>query len=362
MISVQAECVRPLACHLGAIGGITYHGCGYALPDPRCCGVVKLDQQLCPLQTVETLLKYTDICYSEKEGCYWAAAGESANLLYQLDQDFREIRQLRVGSMLGQRLCGMGCGCCEGEDGLWLALPKCIVFVNTRSGLCRHLPCGGSSRRNTGILCLGECRLVSYTEGCRQVIEIFCPDCCECFEFLVPGEYCLEAMVLCGSPNMERAGGPLYEVRLLLLKLGTCEKFVMDCHICCGCDCCDDHDCCRPHPCHDCCDDHDCCRPHPCCDCCDDHGCCRPHPCCDCNARWEVIHSIALQEAGIAHILNAEGEKLQKAVAISDKIEELICVNESVKRMVTQISQLEGQLYSKLEAVTACSKPCGKHD
>lgn len=74
------------------------------------------------------------------------------------------------------------------------------------------------------------------------------------------------------------------------------------------------------------------------------------------------MHSVALEEAGIAHILNAEGEKLQKAVAESTSIEELLCVNESVKRTITQITLLEGQLYSKLETLSnICDEepPCG---
>lgn len=76
------------------------------------------------------------------------------------------------------------------------------------------------------------------------------------------------------------------------------------------------------------------------------------------------MHSVALEEAGIAHILNAEGEKLQKAVATCTSIQELLCVNESVRRTVTQIVLLEGQLYSKLESISGCLNcetpgPCG---
>lgn len=69
------------------------------------------------------------------------------------------------------------------------------------------------------------------------------------------------------------------------------------------------------------------------------------------------MHSVALEEAGIAHILNAEGEKLQKAVATSHNIQELLCINESVRKTITQITLLEGQLYSKLEVLTPCLDP-----
>lgn len=89
-----------------------------------------------------------------------------------------------------------------------------------------------------------------------------------------------------------------------------------------------------------------------------------PHRLPDHSSFYEIIHSIALEEAGISHILNAEGEKIQKAVAISNSIGELICVNESVKHTLTQVTMLEGMLYSKLEAVVNsdvflnCNKDC----
>ncbi|XMB85927.1 hypothetical protein RJG79_11065 [Mycoplasmatota bacterium WC44] len=65
----------------------------------------------------------------------------------------------------------------------------------------------------------------------------------------------------------------------------------------------------------------------------------------------DVIESIALEEVGLAHILNAEGEKIQKGIAISSTIEELIKVNMSVNDTLKNVSKVQMLLQFKLEEV-----------
>jgi hypothetical protein len=70
-----------------------------------------------------------------------------------------------------------------------------------------------------------------------------------------------------------------------------------------------------------------------------------------------MIASIALVEAGISHILNAEGEKIQKAVgnvtdgADGTTLAELIQINNSVQGMVDSTAKLEEALQAKLDSV-----------
>lgn len=66
----------------------------------------------------------------------------------------------------------------------------------------------------------------------------------------------------------------------------------------------------------------------------------------------DIIESIALQETGLSHILNAEGEKIQKAVAAAATTDELLAVNQSVQAMVNAVSRLEMVLQGKLELLT----------
>lgn len=74
------------------------------------------------------------------------------------------------------------------------------------------------------------------------------------------------------------------------------------------------------------------------------------------NGPSDIIESIALIEAAISHILNAEGEKIQKVVALAKDTCELIEVNKSVDHLIKNITFLELVLYQKLELAKQCSE------
>ena len=68
------------------------------------------------------------------------------------------------------------------------------------------------------------------------------------------------------------------------------------------------------------------------------------------QAITDLIESVALQEAALSHILNAEGEKIQAVVAMEGVTpEELLMVNKSVENMTNTIARLEMLLQAKLE-------------
>lgn len=75
-----------------------------------------------------------------------------------------------------------------------------------------------------------------------------------------------------------------------------------------------------------------------------------------CEAITDMIESIALEEAALAHILNAEGEKIQKYTSptANPTPEMLLAVNKSVNDMVKAITNLEIVLQSKLELFEEC--------
>lgn len=74
---------------------------------------------------------------------------------------------------------------------------------------------------------------------------------------------------------------------------------------------------------------------------------------CD-TSNCSIIESIALIEAALSHILNAEGEKIQKAVLMADDTSELLKVNDSVNQVIRNITFLEYILYNKLELSKQC--------
>ncbi|MGL4990531.1 MAG: hypothetical protein ACRC57_05080 [Sarcina sp.] len=84
------------------------------------------------------------------------------------------------------------------------------------------------------------------------------------------------------------------------------------------------------------------------------HSCLNTNCCCNTNIAdpqniYDLIESIALEEAGLAHIINAEGEKIQKAIKVCDDSCELIAVNKSVTETLEQVVQFEMILNNKLK-------------
>jgi hypothetical protein len=64
----------------------------------------------------------------------------------------------------------------------------------------------------------------------------------------------------------------------------------------------------------------------------------------------DLIQSVALQEAALAHILNAEGEKMQAIIEKPDvSYENLMKLNCSVTKLVNAVTKLELMYQMKLE-------------
>lgn len=73
------------------------------------------------------------------------------------------------------------------------------------------------------------------------------------------------------------------------------------------------------------------------------------------QAITDLIQSVALEETALSHILNAEGEKIQKVVAMDDATPEmLLATNKSVESMVNAVTRLEMILQSKLAVFEDC--------
>ena len=78
-----------------------------------------------------------------------------------------------------------------------------------------------------------------------------------------------------------------------------------------------------------------------------------------CQAITDIIESVALEQAALSHILNAEGEKLQRVVSLETvEPSQLLEFNESVEEMIRTITQLETALQAKLELFGDCLCSC----
>lgn len=73
------------------------------------------------------------------------------------------------------------------------------------------------------------------------------------------------------------------------------------------------------------------------------------------QAITDLIVSVALQQAALSHILNAEGEKIQKVLSLEQLAPATILrTNRSVESMVNSISNLESILNDKIALFKAC--------
>ncbi|MEG1163965.1 MAG: hypothetical protein RSE31_04500, partial [Anaerovoracaceae bacterium] len=73
----------------------------------------------------------------------------------------------------------------------------------------------------------------------------------------------------------------------------------------------------------------------------------------------DLITSVALEQTALSHILNAEGEKIQKAGKLGLSSADLIAINDSVNDMVNDITKLDLILQSKID-LFSCSICPGK--
>ena len=91
------------------------------------------------------------------------------------------------------------------------------------------------------------------------------------------------------------------------------------------------------------------------------------------SAICQILTSIAMEEIGLSHIINAEGEKLQYVLgtlpgtnAPKPTIEEVLKINESVKDMLQQVAFnqmfLSAKMSAALKAYLQNKKKCGDKD
>lgn len=75
--------------------------------------------------------------------------------------------------------------------------------------------------------------------------------------------------------------------------------------------------------------------------------------------KCDLIESIAFMETSLAHILNSEGEKLQKILKETNNICEILKTNDSINKTIMNTTMLEQLLYEKLKLIcNDCNKCC----
>lgn len=314
-----------------------FDGCHYYFTLCGTARIVKTDLALCPLEQFDTCRIYDCICYDPCERCFWASAHRAPLRLFRLDCSLRETDAISLSPCPEARgeLAGLSFDCCT--NSILLAYPAAVLALDKKEACCQcryRSTCGFL----TGLCSLSPGLLVTRLHnGCQELLSL--DPCGEIVAlFRLERDVNLQGIVYrpCGSCAV---------LDCLLLRQG-CYSYLYE----------------RPFhtedfgftPCP--CNDHYCsgaCCPLP-----------APKPDSE-QACTDVIESVALVEAALAHILNAEGEKLQKVIAESCDFDELMCVNKEVNRTLIHATQLEQALYAKLAVLSDicpcesdCPSPC----
>jgi len=334
-------------CH--SFRGIAFDGCFFYLTAPLECAVYKFTLEFIDAGSVTVGRPFTAICYDTTDKCFWAAEDKCNDVIYKLDRCLKEIGQQSVKSdkKFYGPIQGISYDC--KQNVLLTAYQDYIVEISKQSGRAHIL------RRNcpgdyTAILSIAPYYAIVQTDLCqskkKQEILFYSQEGCLLRSFNTSDKYKIEDILFYPCPSLDSL-----EYELIILVTITCENQGILRYNLKACDIAPD--CCNHQVCNEECDEecNDECNDE-CSDECNDEcdeTCEKQEPCK--SACCDLLGSVALLEAALAHILNAEGEKIQKAVKIAHNVNEMIEVNHSVNEIILSTAALESLLINKLEAI-----------
>ena len=309
--------------------GMAFDGCFFYLTMPQNRRIDQFTQAFAPAGCHEVNRAYTCLCYDSTEHCFWACAEASCTCLYQLDCSLREIDRISLPSCVGacSRIMGLSFNCANNT--LLVAFPDLVVEI-TKSGVCGGILqdiCGGTY---VSVLSISPYYITVQRCAPGQKLFIYSSAGSLVSSVCVPAEYRVEDLVYdpCCDSNATTLRFLLLATRnfcyprILVWEMATGDMTL---------------DACNDEVCGSCC--------------CGGGGECA----CD------LIESIALVETALSHILNAEGEKMQKAVETAGSVCQLLEIDRSVNRTILNVTQLEQILYAKLSTLNdLCAGSCGE--
>ncbi|MEG2670063.1 MAG: hypothetical protein RR957_06310, partial [Oscillospiraceae bacterium] len=219
--------------------------------------------------------------------------------IFKLNTCFKEVDCISVCT----EKCGgipvgiaYDCAC----DALLVAFADCILRVRKKE--CENVPIVVSTNSgtwNTGILAISPWYIRTFIKDCQQYMDIMDGNWCLKKRILLPCEYMIEDMILMPSCDCERR-----KTKCLVWMLATkanCYSYILEVVVDAGVEVYD----------------------------CNYIECSEPRDECAISrrARNDVMESVALVETALSHILNAEGEKIQKILEVTNDVDKILDVN-----------------------------------
>ena len=318
--------------------GIAFDGRFFYITEPRDCVIHKFNRSFAAADSVEVNRPFAAICYDDKEKCFWVTEDKYNNAIFKLNHSLKEIGQLDIKT--DKKFCGPIKGLsydCE-KNVLLAAYQDCIVEISKQDGRVNVLR-GNSPGDYTAVLSIAPYYAFIWLDRCQsdknQEIRFYMEKDSLVRSLFTPEKYSIQDFLFypCNADRSE------FELVFLAAECGnpvilryTMKSCGMTPH-CCNYKVCKEKD-----------KEEDDCKPG------------------KCNACCDLLESIALVEAALAHILNAEGEKLQKSAKIAKDVDELLKVNNSVSKAIIGAAHLEFMLFNKLESINSICTKVGKKE
>lgn len=320
MVQLNLWTPIPVDC-CTSINHVTFDGCHY-FATVRCqCEILRFDPCCSGLHRYCTCRVYDCICYDYREHCFWASSRDCCGKIFKLDCGMNEIDCISISSSQGI-ITGISYQCCN--DVLIVSFP-CTVIQIEKS--CAHTKTLFTAKGFWIMDILSICPALLITVVRHNQFYLLVLD----KKGRVTCHICIDGTCipqnLIYQPCMKDCPEPQI---LAFARKENCYPYLCNCNI-------------SPHdlgiiPCP--------CNEQICGQCCD----CKP----DCDPCKDIMESVALIETALSHILNAEGEKIQKALATTDDIDKILCVNREVNKTIVNATHLEHTLYAKLSALSDC--------
>ncbi|MEG1923508.1 MAG: hypothetical protein RR307_03530 [Clostridia bacterium] len=301
--------------------------------DGRCyyfllCGknkIIKTDKNFIYINSFETKNDYNCITYDYKERCFWAATKKFCNKVFKLDCKLKEIDCLAICGYVETvgAITGISFNCCA--NSLFIAYAAGIVELKKDGNTTiKYQAC---CEKIIGVLSVCPGYVINVIKDNNQYIHII-----NCDNELILS-YCLKTCntlknIIFNPCHKER---DYYTFDCLTVKKNSYSyiiRVIIEPH-------CVDLSVCK-------------CNYTICNNSCNGKSVKKTGACVD------VIESVALIETALSHILNAEGEKLQKVLASTDDISQILCVNKEINKTLINATNLEHTLYAKLSAAIEC--------
>lgn len=301
---------------------VTFDGCYYYFTMVCRLLIVQMDTDFNIVKVFDTYKKYDKILYDPVLECFWATRNRGCRFIYKLDKNFIEIDDICVLGYAGRgAITGLSYDCLN--DKLVVSFPQAVVKVDKSTGESETLRTSYEDWI-VDIICVHPYFIgITVSSEGRKLYQFKEVD--GSLEFV-------SSTSIASSLNID--GITFTEVTFSddddedvtvtfkILTLIDCESYLLtqtlDFDEICSCNSwVDDADCSSD------------------CDCCEEV--------------CQLIEAIALVETGIAHVLNAEGEKIQYAIANSSNLTELVEINNSVTNTVEKITELEQAIIDILD-------------